>query len=100
MSLKRRLENIENRVKHQKKPKLWITYSTWNETENVAVDENDMIQQILKKYGCKSLEELKERFKLFMIHIGLVEIDKAPNGEVIEKESGGDKIYFHDCIIP
>ena len=98
--MKRRLKNLEDKIKHRNKPKLWITYSTWNEAENVAEDENDMIQQILRKYGCKDLEELKERFQLFMIQLGLVEIDKAANGEVIEKELGGDKIYYHDCIIP
>ena len=99
--MKRRLKNIENRVKHQKKPKLWLIFSDWDDTlENVAESEEDMIQQILKKYNCKDLEELEERFELFMIQIGFVEIDRGPNGDVIENELGGDKIYYHVSIIP
>ena len=99
--MKRRLKNVEDKIKHQNKPILWLIFSDWDDTlGNVAESEEDMIQQILKKYNCKDLEELKERFQLFMIQIGFVEIDKAANGEVIEKELGGDKIYYHDCIIP
>ncbi|HDD36717.1 MAG TPA: hypothetical protein ENF50_04565 [Archaeoglobus veneficus] len=98
--MKRRLKNLEDKIKPRNKPKLWVVYSTWDEAENVAESEEDMIQQILKKYGCKNLEELKERFDLFLVQIGFTEIDKAPNGEVIKKELGWDKIYYHDCIIP
>ena len=98
--MKRRLKNVEDKIKHQNKPMLWLIFSDWDDTlGNVAESEEDMIKQILKKYGCKDLEELEERFQLFMIQIGFVEKDKAANGEVIEKELGGDKIYYHDSII-
>ena len=89
--MKRRLKNIEDKIKHQNKPILWLIFSDWDDTlGNVAESEEDIIQQILKKYGCEDLEELEERFQLFMIQIGFVEKDKAPNGE----------IYYHDSIIP
>ncbi len=89
--MKRRLKNIEDKIKHQNKPILWLIFSDWGETlENVAKNEEDMLQQILKKYGCKDLEELEERFELFIVQIGFVEGDKNPNGE----------IYYHVSIIP
>lgn len=100
-SLKRRLKNLEDKIKHQNKPILWLIFSDWDDTlGNVAESEEDMIKQILKKYNCKDLEELEERFELFMIQIGFVEIDRGPNGDVIENELGGDKIYYHVSIIP
>ncbi|MCD6493970.1 MAG: hypothetical protein J7K36_09310 [Archaeoglobaceae archaeon] len=99
--MKRRLKNIEDKIKHQKKPKLWLVYSDWDDTlGNVAESEENMLQQILKKYNCKDLEELEERFELFMIQIGFVEIDRGPNGEVTEREIGEDKIYYHVSVIP
>ena len=66
------------------------------------IDQTMLLEDLVKLRDrlLKDLEELEERFQLFMIQIGFVEKDKAANGEVIEKELGGDKIYYHVSIIP
>ena len=98
--MKRRLKNLEDKIKHRNRPKLFIISSNWEGfcRGGVARDKNELYKKVIKKYGCKSAEELEQEYKVVQIHFDFKEVSRSDDDKLIVEDVGDGKIYFMDYI--